>query len=438
MCQRVPPWARRAVAGAKRMIRIGIVGCGRILNAHLQGYKKLREQGIDTFRITALVARREEDALMFRKRGEGPPPRPPVLDPATGDPLAAPHTYLSDFQDDVEVGVYTDYRDLIASGTVDAINDFTTLALHHDVGLASLDAGLHLLTQKPLAVSVRAARALVERARERGLTLGTFENVRQSAGVRAMAWAVRNKIVGDVQVALMGGLGGLWSPDRVVAETPWRHDKLRGGGGGSIDIGVHQMHWMRYVIGEVGSVGALARTFEPTRYVRDEQGNVLQETSADVDDTYMANIQFSGDSVGQLWWSWAMRGSPVDIPGAPLVMGSTGALQGGEIVVRAFDGTEERSSLMDRFERELSDAEREQFFPMGLRDPYAIQQLDWLQSIEAGKDPETSGEEGLRDLAAAFAILESSVAGRQVTLQEVLDGTVDAYQRPIDEHYGLV
>ena len=420
------------------MIRIGIVGCGRILNAHLQGYKKLRELGIDNFRITALCARREEDALMFRKRGEGPAPRPPVLDPATGDPLAAPHTYLSDFQDDVDVGVFTDYRDLIRSGTVDAINDFTTLALHHDVGLASLDAGLHLLTQKPLAVSVRAAKALVDRARERGLTLGTFENVRQSPGVRAMAWAVRNGVIGDVQVALMGGLGGLWSPDRVVAETPWRHEKLRGGGGGSIDIGVHQMHWIRYVIGEVAAVGAVARTFEPVRYVRDDQGEVTQEASANVDDTYMANVLFDGDAVGQLWWSWAMRGSPVDIPGAPVVMGSKGALQGGEIVVRDHDGTEQRSSLMDRFERELGNEEREQFFPRGLRDPYAIQQLDWLQSIEQGKDPETSGVVGLRDLAAAFAILESSAVGRQVTLDEVLDGTVDTYQRPIDEHYGLV
>ena len=51
---------------------------------------------------------------------------------------------------------------------------------------------------------------------------------------------------------------------------------------------------------------------------------------------------------------------------------------------------------------------------------------------------QAAGDVGLRDLAAAFAILESSAAGRQVTLQEVLDGTVDAYQRPIDEHYGLV
>src|SRR5262245_9422093 len=254
------------------MIRIGIVGCGRILNAHLQGYKKLREVGIDNFRITALCARREEDALMFRRRGEGPRPRPPVLDPSTGDPLAAPHTYLSDFQDDVEAAIYTDYRELIASGAVDAINDFTTLALHHQVGALALEAGQHLLTQKPLAVSVRAGRLLLDMARERGLTLGVFENVRQSAGVRAMAWAARSGLIGDVQMALMGGLGGFWSPDRVVAETPWRHQKLLGGGGGSIDIGVHQMHWMRYVVGEVAAVGATARTFEPLRYLRDAQG----------------------------------------------------------------------------------------------------------------------------------------------------------------------
>ncbi|MEO7909957.1 MAG: Gfo/Idh/MocA family oxidoreductase [Roseiflexaceae bacterium] len=416
------------------MLRIGIVGCGRILNAHLQGYKQLRELGIDSFRITALCARREEDALMFRRRGAGPAPRPPVLDPSTGDPLAAPHTYLSDFQDDVEPAIYTDYRELIASGQVDAINDFTTLALHHDVGTLALNAGLHLLTQKPLAISVRAGRRLVELAHARRLTLGVFENVRQSAAVRAAAWAVRAGLIGDVQMAVMGGLGGLWSPDRIVADTPWRHQKLLGGGGGSIDIGVHQMHWMRYVVGEVAAVGAQARTFEPLRALRDGQGQVMQQVHAEVDDTYLATLLFERGALGQLWWSWAMRGEPLDIPGAPVLMGSHGSLRGGEIQLE--DG--QRLPLQEEFEHSLSDADRARFFPHGLRDPYAIQQLDWLQSIARGTDPETSGEEGLRDLACAFAILESSALGRQVTLEEMLDGRVDGYQREIDEHYGLV
>ena len=115
-------------------------------------------------------------------------------------------------------------------------------------------------------------------------------------------------------------------------------------------------------------------------------------------------------------------------------MGSQGSLRGGEIQLE--DGR--RLPLQAEFERALSDADRARFFPLGLRDPYAIQQLDWLQSIERGGDPETSGEEGLRDLACAFAMLESSALGRQVTLEEVLDGRADGYQREIDQHYGLV
>ena len=215
------------------MIRIGIVGCGRILNAHLQGYLRLREAGVDTFRITALCARNPDDARMFQTRGKGPTPRPPVVDPASGDPLAAPHTYISDLHADVEVGIFTDYAEMIASGTVDAVNDFTTLAMHHQVGSVALSVGMHLLTQKPLAITVKAAQRMLALAAATKRTFGVFENVRQLELVRAQHWAVATGLIGVPQFASMGMLGGLWSPDKIVAETPWRHDKLRAGGGGS-------------------------------------------------------------------------------------------------------------------------------------------------------------------------------------------------------------
>lgn len=414
------------------MIRIGIVGCGRILNAHLQGYARLRELGVDNFRITALCARNADDALMFRTRGVGPPPRPPVLDPITGDPLAAPHTYLSDFQDDVDVQIFTDYRDLIASGTVDAINDFTTLALHHQVGAAAIDAGLHLLTQKPLAVSVRAGQQLVASARARGLTLGVFENVRQAMTVRAMAWVVRHGLIGTPLVSVMGSLGGIWSPDRVVADTPWRHDKLQAGGGGAIDIGVHQMHWQRYVIGEIAAISAETRIFAPIRHRRDAAGQIIASVQSDVDDTYFATLSFAGGALGQLWWSWALGTEPLT-PGAPAVLGTAGAIRDGQIWIST-----ERLPLVETYRARVDPAERDAHFPLGLEDPAAIQQLDWLRAIAAGTDPETSGAEGLRDLACAFALLESAHSGQRVPVDAVLDGSIDAYQRPINRAYHLL
>lgn len=420
------------------MIRIGIVGCGRILNAHLHGYRLLREAGFDDFRITALCARNEDDALMFRKRGEGPPPRAAVLAPETGDPLAAPHIYLDEFQPDTEVAVFTDYRDMIAAGVVDAVNDFTTLSMHHQIGAASFDAGLHLLVQKPLAISVAAARLMVEKAKANSLTLGLFENVRQSASTRAAAWAIRQGLIGDLQLALFGGIGGLWSPDKIVAETPWRHRKLEGGGGGALDIGVHVMHLVRYVCGEVAAVNGTVRTFEPVRYLHGDPA-AGPSIEANVDDTYLATVTCEGGALAQLMWSWAIHGEETTIPGGPVFYGSKACIKGGQII--SDDGS--RRDLQETFWAEAGPAVLDTQFPLvgpaatRLTDPFAIQQYDWLQAINRGGQPETDGTEGMRDLAAAFGMIESSLLERTVSMSELLSGEVCGYQQEIDAHFGL-
>jgi 1,5-anhydro-D-fructose reductase (1,5-anhydro-D-mannitol-forming) len=417
------------------MIRIGIIGCGRILNAHLQAYKRLRELGVDNFRITALCDLHEDNARMYLRRGEGPAPRPPLINAASGDIMSAPQTYLSDFQEDQDVQLFTDYRDLIDSDNVDAINDLTFVSLHHQIATAAFTAGKHLLTQKPLAITIRAGRQMVDLAQKKGVTFGVFENVRQKPEVRAAAWAARSGLIGKPEIAIMGSLGGIWSRDHVVADTPWRHQKLLAGGGATIDVGVHQIHWLRYILGEeVENIYATVRALEPVRYRRDLSGTILGEAKVDVDDTYIATLYFKNGVLGQLLFSWGLSPEFLDVPGLPVILGSKGSIRGNEIIYD--DG--HRIPLWEEFIKSLSDIDRENYFPIGLMDDFAIQQYDWLRAIQYGTDPETSAREGLYDLTCAYGMVESSNLNRRVSLDEISNGSVDFYQHEIDEYYGLI
>ena len=55
----------------------------------------------------------------------------------------------------------------------------------------------------------------------------------------------------------------------------------------------------------------------------------------------------------------------------------------------------------------------------------------------AGRRPEIDGQAGLRDLAAAFAMLESDMTRREVAVEDVLAGAIEAYQRPINQVLGI-
>jgi predicted dehydrogenase len=415
------------------MIRIGIVGCGRILAAHLRGYQLLRDAGVDDFRITALCARREEDAWSYVRRGDGPTQRPPVgSDP--GDPLAVGNLYLSDFQDDVDAKVYTDYREMIASAPIDAVNDFTTHALHHQVADAAFANGKHLLTQKPLAVSMAAGRQMCDAAEARGLTFAVFENARNRPDTRQLGWLFDSGLVGELKMMLMANVGNWWAPDRIVAETPWRH-KLVEGGGITLDIGVHLFNHFRFVAGEVVSVTGNTSVLERRRHTRDTAGVLIESIDCDADDTMFASFETDRGVIGNVTASWSGHGQPLlcGTGRGTMYYGSAGSVDG-QTVVRD-DGTHE--PLASLYEAQCDASMKQQHFPLGLSDSFALNQLDWLESIREHRAPETSGREGLRDLACAFAVLESNLAKRTVDIEEVIRGEVREFQRQIDEQLGL-
>ncbi len=407
-------------------IRIGLVGASRILERHLEGYAALRAHGFDDFRITAIVSRDPQRALTYRKRGEGPPPAPVTF----GDE----HRYVSDFQEDVLPEVFTDIRAMLDAGVADAVDITTEVAVHHVQALECLAAGLHAVVEKPLAISVRAARRMVDEARRRGLVLAVCENARFNELTRQAQWLVERGDLGVPQMVCWWSIGTpQWSPDRFVGNSPWRHQKLVAAGGASLDVAPHIFHRLRLLCGEVDRVSALARVFEPVRALRGEDGAVLERVACDTDDAFMALATFASGAIGTLSFTFAGHGEPTAGP-LPLLYGSRGCLKEDRLVL---DG-QQPTSLRAYFDRHASEAERERLFPRGLTNQFGLLLGDWLAAIRAGRACATSGEEGLRDLAASFAIVESSLAGRAVSLDEVLEGRVDAYQRELDERYGLL
>ncbi len=413
------------------MIRIGIVGCGRILAAHLRGYRLLREAGIDDFRITALCARKAGDAQMYVRRGKGPPQRAAVSDIA-GDPLSVADEYLSDFQDDVEVTVHTDYRQMIAEASIDAVNDFSTHALHHQVAEVALSQGKHLLTQKPLAVTMAAGRQMCQRARDQGLVFGVFENFRHEPITRHLRWAFDSRRCGRPQLVLVGYVAAWWAPDLIVAETPWRH-RLVEGGGISLDLGVHFFDQIRHVVGEIESVSATTSIIEPRRFLRDAQGAIIQEIDCDADDTVAAQAVTVDGVIVNLCASWAGHGEPTLIGSGAVYYGSHARIDGDQVT---FDDAQQ-CSLANLYKAEAPQEVQLRDFPHGLSDGFALSQLDWLRAIQENRPPETDGLEGLRDLATAYSLLESHVAGTRVRVADVLEGRIREYQRPIDAHFGI-
>ncbi|RJS86810.1 gfo/Idh/MocA family oxidoreductase [Candidatus Bathyarchaeota archaeon] len=409
-------------------IKVGLVGCGRIMPAHLNGYKMLIEKGIDV-RITALVARKKEDALRFRKRGEGPPPRVAVGPP--GDPLVAPHVWIYDFQKDVDVEVYTDYREMLRKGDVDAVDIYTPPYLHHTMVLDSIAAGKHVFVEKPLAVSVKAARMMVEAAEKEGKVLGVAEVLRYGPDTRMIKWTIDQGYIGEVQMIVNAIIGCYWSPDKIAAGTPWRHKKVTAGGGPSIDVGVHIFDMARYYCGEIEEVEGVTKVFENIRVTRDESGNIINKVDNEVDDTFVAIAKFDSGALGLFTFSWALHGEPTVVD--TVIYGSKGCIKNKTLI--SDDGT--RIPIKELFERNASKEVKERFFPMGITDWFALEHLDFLKAIWENTQMETSGREGLRDLAVSYALIESSRLKRAVKVDDVESGKIGEYEKEINAYYGL-
>ena len=158
--------------------------------------------------------------------------------------------------DRLGVTAHVGYASLLEDGDVDAVLDLTPAQLHVEVNAAAIDAGKHLHSEKPLAMTAEAARALGARAAERGIVLSAAPSVL----VYPQIGIVRDQLAtGDLgpPVAASGAAFGGVPPWEGFASDPAPY--FAEGVGPLVDIGVYPLHALTGLLGPARRVAAFGR-----------------------------------------------------------------------------------------------------------------------------------------------------------------------------------
>jgi predicted dehydrogenase len=170
--------------------------------------------------------------------------------------------------------VVTEWQALLARSDVDAVVISTPNALHAPQALAAVEAGKHVLVEKPFAVDVASADAVLSAAAARGVVVMTAHNARFTPSVVAARHAVRQGEVGSVTaVRAVFCHGGplAWAP-----EATWFLDRELAGGGALLDLGVHLVDAIRFVLDD--DFSSVAATLAGGTEGVEEDGLLLFDT----------------------------------------------------------------------------------------------------------------------------------------------------------------
>ncbi|HEY3110597.1 MAG TPA: Gfo/Idh/MocA family oxidoreductase [Chloroflexota bacterium] len=185
----------------------------------------------------------------------------------------------------------TDYREVVARPDVDVVSVATPNVYHEEISIAALQAGKHVMCEKPLAMDYPGAVRMAEVARRSGRRTAVNFRYRWVPAARFLFDLVRAGEIGAVYHVYMNYLNG----GRANPETPirWRLSRAQAGSGVLGDLGSHMVDFAHVLAGPVRRVSAHLRTFTTERPV--EGGG---RAPVDVDDACTMVLEFASGAQG--------------------------------------------------------------------------------------------------------------------------------------------
>ena len=279
---------------------------------------------------------------------------------------------------------FTSLDQMLRDAPIDAVYISTTNELHCEQTLAAAAAKKHVLCEKPLAMSVAEGKLMVAACQQAHVIFGTNHHLRHAATLGKIRDLVQNGAIGKPLFARVNH--ATYLPEN---RQGWRIDRPDVGGGVILDITVHDVDSLRYVLGA-----------EPIAAVGLSQGGTM--TKNNLPDGVMGVLEFDNGVMAQIHSAFTTKYAGNGFE----VHGSLGSVFGRNVMSQRSVG-----------EVSLRTERGEENFPVSHDNLYAkIIQL-FHQAIRGETHFAASGEDGLRALAISLAIDESCRSGQRVVIK---------------------
>jgi UDP-N-acetyl-2-amino-2-deoxyglucuronate dehydrogenase len=191
---------------------------------------------------------------------------------------------LKPFAAEYEVEGYTNLEQMIRDEEIQAVILCTPHPIHAEAAVIAAEMGVHVLVEKPLAVSLADCDAMIAAAQKSGVKLGVISQRRFYRAAQAVQQAIVSGKIGKPVLGTATLLG--WRSPEYYASDPWRGSWAEEGGGVLVNQAPHQLDLLLWYMGEIAEVSGFWAN--------------LNHPSIEVEDTAVAIIRFKNGALGNL------------------------------------------------------------------------------------------------------------------------------------------
>lgn len=308
---------------------------------------------------------------------------------------------LEEFQQEFQPGrAFAGYDELVADRELDGVVICLPNFLHFPASLAALQAGKHVLCEKPPTLSAAEMAVLRDTAAQRGLIYYFSRQFRFTPAIRRA-----REIIAEGRLGKIYRARATWVRSRGIPAGVglWFTDKRRSGGGALIDIGVHALDTAWYLMGTPRPVSISAKVFR-------NFAHFVQAPIFDVEDEAHAFIRFADDSIVELETSWAANLTD-DTPVGPAWVGR----ESNNCVLFGTKGTI-RLKPLSLFEDRNGKLETVPIEPRSEENSFALQMQNFVDAIGGRAPAMNNAEQAFALMEMLDGIYTSSELGREVPI----------------------